>query len=73
LRRSIRSTDYRQLVFSNVVNGMKLIIDAMDEWEMSVESHNRVRAQISSYQPQISTREADLAECDICYDRNTSH
>ena len=22
---------------------MKLIIDAMDEWEMSVESHNRVR------------------------------
>lgn len=52
---------------------MKLIIDAMDEWEMSVESHNRVRAQISSFQPQISTREADLAKCDICYDRNTSH
>ena len=42
-------SDYRQLVFSNVVNGMKLIIDAMDEWEMSVESHNRVRITISHY------------------------
>jgi hypothetical protein len=49
LRRSIRSTDYRQLVFSNVVNGMKLIIDAMDEWEMSVESHNRVSLNTSSF------------------------
>jgi hypothetical protein len=46
---SIRSTDYRQLVFSNVVNGMKLIIDAMDEWEMSVESHNRVSLNTSFF------------------------
>ncbi|KAJ9102879.1 hypothetical protein QFC19_004607 [Naganishia cerealis] len=34
---------YRQLVFDNIVQGMKLIIDAMDEWEMSVLSSNRVR------------------------------
>lgn len=33
---------YRQLVFVNVVQGMKLIIDAMDSWEMSASPENRV-------------------------------
>lgn len=33
--------DYRQLVFINVVQGMKLIIDAMDAWEMSTSADNR--------------------------------
>jgi len=47
--------DYRQLVFSNVVNGMKLIIDAMDEWEMSVESHNRVRITLFHFIPHQPT------------------
>ncbi|KAJ9092471.1 hypothetical protein QFC20_007358 [Naganishia adeliensis] len=32
---------YRQLVFDNIVQGMKLIIDAMDEWEMTVDPSNR--------------------------------
>jgi guanine nucleotide-binding protein subunit alpha len=44
----LRGVDYRQLVFDNIVQGMKLIIDAMDEWEISVESSNRVRPASSS-------------------------
>jgi hypothetical protein len=36
--------DYRQLVFDNIVQGMKLIIDAMDEWEMTVDPSNRVNS-----------------------------
>ncbi|KAG7553586.1 hypothetical protein FFLO_03018 [Filobasidium floriforme] len=48
---------YRQLVFSNVVNGMKLIIDAMDEWEMSVESHNRKYIALVDNPPDIKDGE----------------
>jgi guanine nucleotide-binding protein subunit alpha len=43
--------DYRQLVFENITQGMKLIIDAMDEWEMSVLSSNRVKSQSRSLFP----------------------
>lgn len=35
--------DYRQLIFSNIINGMRTIIDTMDIWEMRVEDDNRVR------------------------------
>lgn len=38
---------YRQLVFVNVVQGMKLIIDAMDSWEMSASVENRVRSRVT--------------------------
>ncbi len=38
-----RCPDYRQLVFLNVMQGMKSIVDTMDDWEISVEPQNRVR------------------------------
>lgn len=44
------ATDYRQLVFSNLVSGMRAIIDTMDQWEMCVAPDNRVsRLSISSW------------------------
>lgn len=33
---------YRQLVFSNLVLGMKSILDAAEEWEMEVSDENQV-------------------------------
>lgn len=39
--------DYRQLVFSNIVNGMRSIIDIMDVWEMRVHADNRVRVPVA--------------------------
>jgi hypothetical protein len=35
--------DYRQLIFSNIINGMRTIVDTMDIWEMRVDVDNRVR------------------------------
>ncbi|KAG8935897.1 hypothetical protein FRC02_005652 [Tulasnella sp. 418] len=32
---------YRQLIFSNVILGMKLILDAMEDWNMSVSEANK--------------------------------
>lgn len=35
------TSDYRQLVFINIITGMKLIIDAMDNLELAVTPSNR--------------------------------
>lgn len=34
---------YRQLVFTNIVEGMQLIIDAMETFNLRVSDHNQVR------------------------------
>lgn len=34
---------YRQLVFSNVILGLKALIDAMDEFDIEVSDENKVR------------------------------
>lgn len=43
VRSGFFAADYRQLVFSNLVSGMRTIIDTMDQWEMCVAPDNRVR------------------------------
>ncbi|GHJ90044.1 hypothetical protein NliqN6_6446 [Naganishia liquefaciens] len=54
--------DYRQLVFDNIVNGMKLIIDAMDEWEISVEPSNRKFIALVDNPPDIQEGQVFPAE-----------
>lgn len=35
-------TDYRQLVFSNVIGGMRLLFDACMMWDLEVSESNQV-------------------------------
>ena len=47
--------DYRQLVFVNIVNGMKLIIDAMDSLELAVAPENRQYIPLIDNAPDINS------------------
>lgn len=38
---------YRQLVFSNVILGLKALLDAMDEFDFEVNEENKVRKSLS--------------------------
>ena len=39
---------YRQLVFGNLVNGMRLVLEALPFFELSVEESHRVRVYTPS-------------------------
>jgi guanine nucleotide-binding protein subunit alpha, other len=39
---------YRQLVFGNLVNGMRLVLEALPVFNFSVEESNRVRVNSPS-------------------------
>lgn len=47
--------DYRQLVFVNIVTGMKLIIDAMDSLELAVTPDNRKYITLIDNAPDINS------------------
>ncbi|KAL7409655.1 guanine nucleotide binding protein, alpha subunit [Mrakia frigida] len=49
---------YRQLVFSNLVSGMRTIIDTMDQWEMCVAPDNRRNVAIVDAAPDLQTGQA---------------
>ena len=40
---------YRQLVFGNLLNGMRLILESMPLFELSVEEPNQVRVNSPAY------------------------
>lgn len=50
--------DYRKIVFSNLVNGMRSVIDLMDELGMAVNSQNRRHIQLIDNEPPINTGES---------------
>jgi guanine nucleotide-binding protein subunit alpha len=43
---------YRQLVFGNLVNGMRLVLESMPLFDLSVEESNQVRVKF----PRIHSR-----------------
>lgn len=47
----------RKIVFSNLVTGMRLIIDTMDELHMSVSDENRQYVGLVDMEPPINTGE----------------
>ncbi|CDZ96572.1 guanine nucleotide-binding protein alpha-2 subunit [Phaffia rhodozyma] len=55
---SSETEHYRQLIFSNIVHGMRQIIDAMDLWEMRVLDVNRRNVAIIDSAPDLETGQA---------------
>ncbi|WWD18962.1 hypothetical protein CI109_103419 [Kwoniella shandongensis] len=49
--------DYRKITFSNIVGGMRSIIDVMDELELAVLSENRRYVALIDAEPPINTGE----------------
>lgn len=58
----LTAADYRQLVFLNIVNGMKLIIDAMDQLELAVTPGNRKYITQIDNAPDLNSGQAFPAE-----------
>lgn len=50
--------DYRKIVFTNLVNGMRMVIDLMDELNMAVAPPNRRYIQLVDNEVPINTGEA---------------
>jgi len=50
--------DYRKIVFTNIVGGMRTIIDLMDELSMAVEQQNRRFINLIDSEPAINTGES---------------
>ncbi|WVQ74796.1 hypothetical protein IAR50_004402 [Cryptococcus sp. DSM 104548] len=49
--------DYRKLTFSNIVGGMRAIIDVMDELNLAVQPSNRKYISLVDVEPPINTNE----------------
>lgn len=49
--------DYRKIVFSNLVTGMRAIIDTMDELGMAVQPNSRKYIAFVDNEPSLSTGE----------------
>ena len=50
--------DYRKIVFTNLVNGMRMVIDLMDELNMAVAAPNRRYIQLVDNEVPVNTGEA---------------
>lgn len=49
--------DYRQIVFTNIVGGMRSIIDTMDELSVAISPENRRFVAMVDSEPAINTGE----------------
>jgi guanine nucleotide-binding protein subunit alpha len=50
--------DYRKIVFTNIVGGMRAIIDTMDELGLAIAAENRRYVAMVDSEPAINTGEA---------------